>query len=1335
MPGGWKTGTDPGDLNEIVVHIKSVGGFQGLLSQFDPGGLCQPVLTLQKAVINDNGGTASATDGFTLSATGPQGAAAPITISGQYTDPANPAITEQLVATGEYQLSEVVPVAGYTPSYSCEIQRFSEDGTSQTVIDDDDQNVELHTADIAVCTITNDDQPAQLTLQKLVTNDNGGSAAPADFTLVATGPTSIQGAHGSQTVTNAEVSAGSYTLSEANGPNGYTASPYICAVNGAAAVADQITLASGDQAVCTVTNDDQPATLTLQVTVQNDNGGTATDADFTLRAAGPTTIEDAEGANAVTDAEVDAGAYTLSVPTAPSGYAPIGPYSCTVNGGNPVASDNLTLVPGDVAVCTVTYRDEAAMLTLQKVLNLTHGGSAQRGDFTLTATATGATAPIVSGAHGEPPVTGAAVSAATYVLAETGGPNGYTAGPYRCSINNGAEAALTNDQITLAVGDAAVCTVTNSDQPAKLTLLVDVRNDNGGTATDNDFTLRADGPTQIEGTETGTAVTKAEVDAGAYALSVPTAPSGYAPTGSYSCTVNGGNPVSSDDLALNSGDEAVCTIVYQDQAATLTLRKVVRNEKVGTAKAEDFILATAGPTPIEGNHGSPDVTGASVKAGEYTLSEADNVPGYSAIGPYGCEQDGTALSPANTVTLGPGTTTVCTVTNLDQAATLTLLKALVNDDGGTAVKGDFVLTASGPVEKRGPEGHADVTQAQVPLGAYTLGEEGPSGYGSSLYSCVVNNTAAVEGNTLTLAANDVAVCTITNDDIRLEKTGPEEEGGLLADVAEPGETLIYTLTLTNDGDVDGLYDLVDDMDDSISYIGLAEGGAGLGEPSNIDPLEWKDVVVPARGQVAVRYKVKVADPIPDGVEMIRNCAGPGVCVEIAAAGKVTTKKAVVEEEGGAQDDLVEPGEILTFEIALINEGNAPSPYNLEDRADPHLTYIKGSANAGEPASTRPLVWRAITVPVGKPLVVRYKMKVADDLPLDVKTVSNLAYAEGKALPANFCAVNPGACVVADTVNLTLTKTAGQTEVRRGETVPFTIRAVNNAGAPMRDLTLIDTIPPGFRFMEGSATIAGKPVTPTVEGRSLQFSIESIDANGELEVQLSLQALASIEPGEYVNRAGLFDVRGRQVVTQAEARVEITVDPVFDCGDIIGRVFDDINRNGYQDPGEVGLGGVRVSTVAGLLVTTDARGRFHVACADLPARAGSNFIMKLDPRTLPAGYRIVSENPRAVRLTAGKAQRLNFAAALGRLVRVDVNDAAFAPGTTVLLPEWHTQLPGLIALLEQEPSVLRIAYVEATGDRRLAAERVKQMRRTVAEMWKAVPARYRLEIESRIEIGR
>ncbi|MGO4264023.1 hypothetical protein, partial [Lysobacter sp. TAB13] len=139
----------------------------------------------------------------------------------------------------------------------------------------------------ATCTIVNDDQAATLTLVKTVTNDNGGTATINDFPLTATGPTTITGVSGTATVTNAAVGAGTYVLSETN-VAGYTAGAWSCTAG--TLTGDSLVLAGGQNATCTIVNDDQAATLTLVKTVTNDNGGTATINDFPLTATGPTTI-------------------------------------------------------------------------------------------------------------------------------------------------------------------------------------------------------------------------------------------------------------------------------------------------------------------------------------------------------------------------------------------------------------------------------------------------------------------------------------------------------------------------------------------------------------------------------------------------------------------------------------------------------------------------------------------------------------------------------------------------------------------------------------------------------------------------------------------------------------------------------------------------------------------------------------------------------------------------------------------------------------------------------------------------------------------------------------
>ena len=70
--------------------------------------------------------------------------------------------------------------------------------------------------------------------------------------------------------------------------------------------------------------------------------------------------------------------------------------------------------------------------------------------------------------------------------------------------------------MTIALGNNAVCMLTNTARQPQLTLVKTVVNDNGGTAEATDWTLSADGPTPISGAVGEPTVTNAAVEIGTY---------------------------------------------------------------------------------------------------------------------------------------------------------------------------------------------------------------------------------------------------------------------------------------------------------------------------------------------------------------------------------------------------------------------------------------------------------------------------------------------------------------------------------------------------------------------------------------------------------------------------------------------------------------------------------------------------------------------------------------------------------------------------------------------------------------------------------------------------
>ena len=331
---------------------------------------------------------------------------------------------------------------------------------------------------------------------------------------------------------------------------------------------------------------------------------------------------------------------------------------------------------------------------------------------------------------------------------------------------------------------------------------------------------------------------------------------------------------------------------------------------------------------------------------------------------------------------------------------------------------------------------------------------------------------------------------------------------------------------------------------------------------------------------------------------------------------------------------------------------------------------------------------------------------------------------------NHIPLDPVALVPGD---VAVTKTA-QTQVGiRGGVMNYTIIATNNGGAVTAALEVIDTMPNGFSLVDGSATMDGAPATPVVDGRAVTFPGVTIPAGGRVTIRLALRIPVNAAAGEYTNLAGAFDpATGLPIGTGGKATIRIEAEAVFDCSDVIGKVFDDLNANGYQDKGEPGIPGVRLATVRGELITTDRNGQYHVPCAMLPDREiGSNFILKLDTRTLPTGYRVTTENPRVVRLTAGKMVKLNFGATIGRVVRLDIADAAFEAGSTTLKPEWDNGVAELIAKLAEKPSSLRLTYQASDEPKELVSKRVTALRKFIEKRWARDGSAYQLPLEVEI----
>ena len=278
-------------------------------------------------------------------------------------------------------------------------------------------------------------------------------------------------------------------------------------------------------------------------------------------------------------------------------------------------------------------------------------------------------------------------------------------------------------------------------------------------------------------------------------------------------------------------------------------------------------------------------------------------------------------------------------------------------------------------------------------------------------------------------------------------------------------------------------------------------------------------------------------------------------------------------------------------------------------------------------------------------------------------------------------------------SVTVTKTTPLVHVARGQLVPYIITVANGIGVNLPDVTVVDRFPAGFRYVEGSARLDGEPREPELLGRELAWTGLAVTPDRRHELRLLLAVGSGVGEGEFVNRAqAMSALTGNPLSGEAQATVRIVPDPALDCTDVIGKVFDDANRNGVQDEGEGGLPGVRLATARGLLATTDQFGRFHITCAITPHEGrGSNFVLKLDNRTLPSGFRGSTQSLQVQRATRGKMLEFNFGASIHRVVGLDLADAVFEPGSIEMRELWVPRLELLLDALRAAPAVLRLSY--------------------------------------------
>ncbi|WP_036149885.1 OmpA family protein, partial [Lysobacter antibioticus] len=174
----------------------------------------------------------------------------------------------------------------------------------------------------------------------------------------------------------------------------------------------------------------------------------------------------------------------------------------------------------------------------------------------------------------------------------------------------------------------------------------------------------------------------------------------------------------------------------------------------------------------------------------------------------------------------------------------------------------------------------------------------------------------------------------------------------------------------------------------------------------------------------------------------------------------------------------------------------------------------------------------------------------------------------------------------------------------------------------------------------------------------------------------------------------------------------------------GYLVDYIVRNTGVD--ERGIPGVRIASIEGLLMETDQYGRYHLEGVDVGTlERGRNFILKVDPSTLPPGSVFTTDNPLTRRVTPGLPVRFDWGVKLPaglieggeEQVEMELGEVFFAPGSAEVRAQYLPAIEKMAEKIKQHRG--GEVVISANGDSEsLAFDRASAVK---AELVKQLPA--------------
>ncbi|MGW2401704.1 DUF7927 domain-containing protein [Kitasatospora sp. NPDC001664] len=535
------------------------------------------------------------------------------------------------------------------------------------------------------------------------------------------------------------------------------------------------------------------------------------------------------------------------------------------------------------------------------------------------------------------------------------------------------------------------------------------------------------------------------------------------------------------------GDTVTYTITARNTGAADFTGAVIGDDLTGTLALGDYQNDAAakdgtGAALTAPTYTAPKLswTGTVAKGGSvvitYTVkvSKVTATPGVNKV-----EAEGSTCPPGST---DPACSTTVTVKHLTvrKTANTTEVKPgdkvsytiTVTNDGSAAYPGaSFSDDLSKVIDTAAYNNDHTASAGTASYAAPVLSWTGDLAVGASAtvtYSVTVNNPPSGDRQLANTVTSPDSNCPPGSTDPACSTTVPVKHLTVKKTsdrtVVKPGDTVTYTVTVTNDGTADApdatFSDDLSAVTDDATYN--QDATASTGTASYAAPtLTWTGALKPG-DTATVTYSFTVNSPLSGDKQLANTVTSPDgncppgstdpACSTVVPVKHLTVKKTAAPAEA-------KPGDKVTYTVTVTNDGGTAFPGasfsdDLSKVLDDAVYGNDATASAGTASYAAPTLSWTGDLAVGASATITYSVTVKNP-PSGDRELANTVTSPDSNCPPN--STDPNCSAVVPVKHLTVKKTSDKAAVKPGDTVTYTVTVTNDGKAPYPGASFSDDL--------------------------------------------------------------------------------------------------------------------------------------------------------------------------------------------------------------------------------------------------------------------------------------